>query len=366
MVGLLDALLIRLPSSVADARDLARLHFTLTDGKESVTVANTTYPTVRDIASSGAYQGVAAYATAQVSIGRGADAYAGRAMLTSAAFFPVLRPAADLGRLPSAEPEADNSPDVAVVSHGFWQSYFGGRRDIIGVAMPVDGRIYTIAAVAARDFHILSTPTPDVWLPLEHANITGRASSDWREDRERFWLGVVVRRRSNGTAAGTEQRADAYLQQVRSTLDNEELPVGVEAQSIVPGRGPEKPTETKVALWLSGVSSIVLLIACVNVSSLILTRMLARRREYFLRIALGASARQLRRHMFADIGAILLPGTIGAAVACYVLRNALAAIMRSDVPISRECLLTVSNDRANPPRLRVRVRCLLTTCDTSA
>ncbi len=338
MVGFLDALLIRLPSSVGDARDLARLHFRLTDGNESVTVANTTYPTVRDIASSSAYHSVAAYATRQVSIGRGADAYAGRAMLTSAAFFSVLRPAAALGRLPSAEPEADSSPDLAVVSYGFWQSYFGGRRDIIGAALPVDGRIYTITAVTAPDFHILSTQPTDVWLPLEHASIAGRASSDWREDRESFWLGVVARRWSNATAAGAEQRADAYLQQVRSTLHNEELPVGVEAQSIVPGRGPEKPTETKVALWLSGVSSIVLLIACVNVSSLILTRMLARRREYFLRIALGASARQLRRQMFADIGVILLPGTIGAAVACFVLRNALAALMRSDVPISREFL----------------------------
>lgn len=337
MVALLDALMIRLPSSVADASDLARLHFRLTAGKESVTVANTTYPTVRDIASSGAYQGVAAYAIEQVSIGRGADAYAGRGMLTSAAFFSVLRPAAAFGRLPSAEPEADNRSDVVVVSYGFWQSYLGGHRDVIGAALPVDGRIYTITAVAAPEFHILSTQPTDVWLPLDHASLTGRAP-DWREDRESFWLGVVVRRWSNGTAAGTEQRADAYLQNVRSTLDNEELPVGVEAQSIVPGRGAEKPIETKVALWLWGLSSVVLLIACINVSSLIMTRMLARRREYFLRIALGASAQQLRLQMFADIGAILLPGTIGAAVACYVLRNALAVLIRSDVPISREFL----------------------------
>jgi predicted permease len=338
MVALLDALLVRLPSSVADAGDLARLHFRLVDGSESITVARTTYPTVRDVASSGAYQGVAAYATAQVSIGRGADAYAGRAMLTSSAFFSVLRPAAALGRLPSAEPGAENSPDLAVVSYGFWQSYLGGRRDVIGAALPVDGRIYTITAVAAPDFHVLSTQPIDVWLPLEHAGLTGPAPSDWRNDREDIWLGVVVRRWPNRTATGADQQADAYLQNVRLALDDDEVPAGVEAQSIVPGRGAEKPTETKVALWLSGLSSVVLLIACANVSSLIMTRMLARRREYFLRIALGASAKQLRRQMFADLGAILLPGTIGAAVACYVLRNALAVLIRSDVPISREFL----------------------------
>lgn len=336
MVALLDALLVRLPSSVADASDLARLHFRLVDGNDSATVARTTYPTVRDIAASGAYQGVAAYSIAQVSIGRGADAYAGRAMLTSPAFFSVLRPAAALGRLPNANAGAENSTDLAVISHGFWQSYLGGRRDVIGAALPVDERIYTIAAVASPEFNLLSTQPIDVWLPLEHAGLTGTAPSDWRNDREDIWLGVVVRRWTGGRTVGAEQRVDAYLQHVRLELDNEELPVGVETQSIVPGRGAEKPIETKVALWLSGLSIVVLLIACANVSSLTMTRMLARRREYVLRIALGASTKQLRRHMFADIGAILLPGTIGAAVACYVLRNALAVLLRSDVPISRE------------------------------
>jgi hypothetical protein len=196
----------------------------------------------------------------------------------------------------------------------------------------------TIAGVAAPELQILSTQPTDVWLPLEHANLTGTAQGDWRNDREDIWLGVVVRRWASATDARAEQQADAYLQQVRLALDNEELRVGVEAQSIVPGRGAENPTETKVALWLAGVSSLVLLIACVNVASLIMTRMLARRREYFLRIALSASAKQLRRQMFADIGAILLPGTIGAAVACYVLRNALTVLIRSNVPISREFL----------------------------
>ena len=336
MVAVLDALLVRLPSSVANAGELARLHFKLVDGSESITVARTTYPTARDIASTRAYQGVAAYSIAQVSIGRGADAYAGRAMLTSPAFFSVLRPAAVLGRFPAASAEAENSNDLVVISHGFWQSYLGGRRDVIGAALPVDERIYTITAVASPEFHLLSTQPIDVWLPLEHAGLTGTAPRDWRNDREDIWLGVVVRRWTGGRTGGAEQRVDAHLQHVRPELDNEELPVGVEAQSIVPGRGAEKPIETKVALWLSRLSIVVLLIACANVSSLTMTRMLARRREYVLRIALGASAKQLRRHMFADIGAILLPGTIGAAVACYVLRNALAVLIRSDVPISRE------------------------------
>lgn len=329
MVALVDALLLRPPFHVADPEQVVRVQFR-PDGDPTALVGRTHYPAFADLRTSGDFATAAAYAEASVSIGAGEHARLANALLVSDEFFQVLRPQPHVGSFATAA-----EGGWAVISHGLWQRQFGSEPHAVGTGLSIDGRPYTIVAVAPNGFPRLAGRAIDVWLPLAHTPVAGSAPRNWRDNRERGWLSIVARV-TDASRTSVEARATSLLRSRHPPGPDDEYPGAVVITSIVPGRDTRVPREYQVSFWLAGVSALLLLIACANVSNLVLTRAISQRREHFIRIALGASRRDLVFRHLADTCAIVVPGAVGALGLSFLLRGGIAGFLPGDVPISRE------------------------------
>lgn len=327
MLALMDALLFRPPFHVADPATVFRLQFTVLDQGQPEPADRTHYPNIVDLEASGAFGEVAGYRTGSVSLGRGAEARVVSAMLVSDRFFDVLQPAPHLGRL--------SLDDGVVISFGFWQGRFAGDPQAVGRPLTLDGRAYVVAGVAPAGFYALSARPIDVWLPLEHGSVNRVAPVDWRENRERGWLYVIGRLRSGNTAAVAAQQAGAVLRNRSMAAADDEPTTAVTTSAIVPGREGKRTLEGRVALWLVGVSVLVLLMACANVANLVGARMFAQRRDGFIRLTLGASPADLVFRSLLETCLIVLPAAAGALLLSFVLRNAVAGFLSTELPLAR-------------------------------
>lgn len=333
MFALMDALLLRPPFHVSAPEQVVRVQFRIEGAARPL--ERTHYPTYLDLKTSGAFRAVAAYTPASVSIDMGPDASVAHALLVSPGFFDLLGPRAQLGWFPSFE-AAERSVDLAVISHAFWQRRFGGAASTIGAPLTVDGKRYLISGVAPRGFQSLSPRSIDVWLPLDHAAISGTAPPVWRENRGPFWLAVVARLEPGGVRAVVEERATATLRDRRTALGETDPGPEVVTTSVVPGRGNAKTREGQVSLWLSGVSAFVLLIACANILHLVLAQQFKQRRDYFIRLTLGASRGDLVRQSLPQALAVIGPAAILGLVVSFLFRNAVSIFLSEDIPLSRD------------------------------
>ena len=335
MFALMDALLFRPPPHVAQPQEVVRVQFRVDGG--SRLLPRTHYPTFVDLRTSDAFDAIAAHdASASVSIGFGSDAYLANAMLVSEEFFRVLRPVPRLGSLSLNDGSTPGGGESAVISYGFWQRHFGGESSAVGATLTIDGHVHSVVGVLPSGFPSLGARAIDVWLPLDHVPATGFVPSDWRANRGPFWLAVVGRLAQGVSRGVSEQRATAVLENRRVERGDGSPPLAVSATSVVPGRGGDGSLESNVSRWLAGVSAVVLLIACANVSNLVLIQVFNRRQETFIRLALGASRGYFVRRSLSDTCMIVIPGAVGALIVSFLVRNAVAAFLSGEIPLSRQ------------------------------
>ena len=226
-----------------------------------------------------------------------------------------------LGRIFSQEEENAHQP-LAVISYALWLTRYNRDPQVLGRAIVLDRRPYSIIGVMPRSFEFpIEDGTLDqaqLWVPM---NLTPEELS---EQHAGFWGYQMVARLKDGIAVSqAAQDADRVARQIMSSF-----PAGMSAIHI---RGDVTPlTEYAVGeirpllrtLFLT--VSIVLLIACVNVAGLLLVRAIRRRREYALRLALGAHSAVIIRESILEGLLLSLPGgLLGLALAAILIRTAL-------------------------------------------
>ena len=267
----------------------------------------------------------------KLAIGVGTESREMQVAAVSAGFFGFFDAAPSLGRyFTAAEDTPPNGTPVAVLGYGFWQTRYGGHRDVLGQTLRIGATLYTIIGVAPRGFAGLwPGEPPATYIPITAyggemgANLRLRGEQ-WWSTYHWTWASMIVERNPGvSLAAANADLTAAYLRSYlaaeagdsRSTPLEQLRPHAI-AASVLEERGPNESSEAKVATWITGVALVVWLIACANVANLLLARALGRRREIAVRLALGVSRGRLAMQLLIEsLLLALLGGAAGVLVA---------------------------------------------------
>ncbi len=248
-----------------------------------------------------------------------------RGLQVSSNYFQVLGVLPAIGR-PFTWADEREHADVAVLSNAVWRARFQADPAVVGRAVRLSGRLFTIVGVMPAGFeHTGGTyrstgqgETVDVWWPLPLENASKRKGWHYINAVARLKPGVTV----------PQARADlaAVSARIRSGDDGRWDIRAVPLLEDVVGRSGDA-----LSLLLLGVG-VVMLIACANVSSLMLARATARRRERAVRFALGASRWRLLQQSIVESLVLALPGAVGGALLAAAGVGLLTAVLPPDFP----------------------------------
>jgi predicted permease len=216
-----------------------------------------------------------------------------------------------LGR--SIRPDEDNEP-LALISYEFWQSHFGGSREVLGQTLNLNGSVHTIVGVMPRGFHFPSEQYK-FWVTFGPAMNTVR---DQLQNRSLRIFGTVGHMRPGVTRAQVLSEAEAFSQRQAADHPDTNRDMRFQFRSALDSAvGPVRPA----LLILLGTVGFVLLIACANVANLLLARTSARRRELAVRVALGARrGRVVRQLLVESVLLSVIGGVLGLLLAWGGLR----------------------------------------------
>jgi len=330
MFGIVDRLLFRTPEYLRDPSTVNRVFISYTTRGRETTDNSFEYTRYADIARwTTSFSAAAAFAQRPLAVGTGIDAHETPVATVSASYFGFFDARPALGRFfLAAEDTVPAGAPVVVLSYGFWQSRYAGSASVIGSALQIDRVTFTVIGVAPEDFAgIVDDTQPALWIPITtFAGLIpdngGRL--DYYKNYSWGWLQMLVRRKPGVTIeAATADLTTAYRRSFAAEAVLENAPPRFDAVRphalagpVQLGRGPTANRDSRIVRWVSGVSVIVLLIACANVANLMLARALLRRREIALRVVLGVSrARLLVQLLTESLLMAVLGGAAGVAIA---------------------------------------------------
>jgi predicted permease len=281
-----------------------------------------------------AFSSMFAWGDAGFVVGRGGDARPARGLWVSGDYFAVLGIAPERGRLigPGDDHRGCGAAS-AVISHAFWQSYFGGRDSAVGGALTVLDQPFTVVGVAPASFTGLEVGQAfDIALPICSAALWDPQF----DKRDRWWLTIMGRLKPDWSLA----RASDHMRALSPGVLEATIPPGYDAGLVdgyrrlrfgvdPAGRGVSRLRDahaTSLSLLL-GLTGLVLLMTCGNLATLMLARAAGREREVAVRAALGASRPRLVSQMLIESVLIAAAGAALAVPVAVVSARALVALL---------------------------------------
>ncbi|MGZ4829725.1 MAG: ABC transporter permease [Candidatus Angelobacter sp.] len=250
-------------------------------------------------------------------------------------YFSTLGVGAFGGRVFIADDDKPASAPVAVLSHHAWQTTYGADTSVVGSTFVIEGHPFTVIGVAAPGFfgETLRSDPPDIWIPLQQEPMIN-ADGALLHQSVSAWLRMIGRLHPGASTAGMSPRLTGVLRQWMqhdSGYPANWMPdiirvLPKQVLNVVPagaGVAVVKEEYGRSLQILFGVCGLVLLIACANVANLLLARGVARRGQTAIRMAIGASRREIV--MQALMESVLL--AIGGAIAGLVVAMAAARLL---------------------------------------
>jgi putative ABC transport system permease protein len=274
------------------------------------------------------WENIGAWSSRGVNVGTGAEPIRVTSALVTRGLIETLGVPPVLGRNFTPEEDRNGGPRTALISDSLWRRAFAGDPAIVGTEIQINAQPFTVVGIMPRGF-IFPAGTNDpaeVWLPFQFdpANPGGRGS---------HFLFVVGRLKPDVTLAQARAEMDSLMEGWRSEgrsmhlLNNDTHPVLMFSlhDDVV-------ATARPAVLMLLGAVAFVLLIACVNVANLLLARAEARRREFAMRLALGASRVRLLRQFLTEGMILVLVGAIGGTGLARIGLGSIMALAPDSVP----------------------------------
>jgi putative ABC transport system permease protein len=306
--SVVQAVLFR-PLPYPEADRLTYIFTTLANGRR--TAAN--YEDIQDWArDSTSFRSIAAVMSQTVNLTGSGEPDRLRGGFVSADFFSTLGVQPVTGRSFVAAEDVPNGARVAVASWGMWQEKFGGKSDFLNSKILLNGEPHTVIGILPREFDFPMDHI-DVWMPFRSrpTYVPGRATIN---------AGAIGRLRPGATLAiatqGIAGRVRALAQQYETNRERIGAQVVEFRERLTEDLRPQ-------LVMLGGAVLLALLVACANIATLTVSRVLARRRELGIRAALGAGRARLLVHVFSE--QLLLSfggGALGLLLAYWFTRMA--------------------------------------------
>ena len=247
----------------------------------------------------------------------------------SAGYFRVLGVSPAIGRDFQESDDQFHGPGAVILSDGLWRRRFAGDETIVGRQIKLDDNLYTVIGVMPRSFENVLAPSAELWAPLQydpslpaagrewghHLRMVGRLLPAGRRGQAQSELSVLVRALAQKYAKGYDSSGGAPGGMIVNLLQDD-LTLGV------------RPA----LLAIVGAVILLLLIACVNVTNLLLARGTQRQGEFAMRTALGAGRARLTRQLLTESLLLSIVGGIVGTMVAETGVRALVALAPSGLP----------------------------------
>jgi predicted permease len=260
-----------------------------------------------------------------------------RAARVSSGFFPTLGVAPQIGRFLNPQDEVPNGPRVAVLGYGAWNARFGGRQDVIGKTVRLSGELYTILGVLPSGFHFAPLGDVEFWTTLD---VLGPCA----QRRSCHNLFGIARLKNGVSIDQARDNMSAIARQLEQQYPDSNRGQGA---SVIPLSNAINGQFRPILLALMSGAGLLLLISCINVASLLLVRSEARRREFAVRSALGASTMRLSSQFLTEsLLLVVLASTLGLLSARWAMAGLMKLIPVDMIPAMPFLLELGLNSRA--------------------
>ena len=237
----------------------------------------------------------------------------------SAGVFSMLGVRAYLGRALVEMDDEPAAPNVAVLSDRFWRRVYRADPDVVGRTFRLFAEPYTIAGVMPRDFQFPESNV-DIWIPLRLTSAFNGGD-----------LGVTARLKPGISVSKLQRALEVVARQIEHSDAEEKAGLRI---IVSPWRETPAREYELTLVFLLGAVALVLMIACVNVASLLLTRTVQRQKEMAVRASLGAGLWQIIRLLLAEGLALALAGSAaGIVCAHYAIELLRQQLARLPVPL---------------------------------